>query len=114
MQSTQQQPFDYRSIAPGGVVPLACGVTCDLCKQKVPYGDDFVYKFKDEEDFDVCEPCFQGFVTAPEASKFTKMSTMVRCQPLADRLFGSMLVSIYLPSEIGEVDVRTGEDTEME
>lgn len=88
------QPFDYRVIAPGGVLPLSCDVTCNLCNRVVPYGDDVVYTHKIEKDFDVCEPCFFAYVISDEAKKFTKMTTMKRAQPVADRLYGNVLLTI--------------------
>jgi hypothetical protein len=78
--------FDFRTVCPPGTTPP--GLNCDACRSKVPYGESVVYSDA-SNDTDYCASCYYSL---PDKEDLVKTTCMERCAPMAERIYGRLLL----------------------
>lgn len=92
--------FDYRTLCRPGQSPP--GLTCDICQQKIPYGEAEIYSAT-VEDFDACAPCADSKLTAFEKEKLTKTTVMARVAPMVDPMFESIKAEKLVEQAVAQI-----------
>jgi len=78
--------FDFRTLCPPGTSPP--GLNCDGCRSKVPYGESVVYSDA-SKDTDYCMSCYDAL---SDKEGLVKTTCMERCAPMAERIYGRLLL----------------------